>query len=935
VKLQIGTVRETDRLVPGLVSRVILRTAVLLAIIGWMSGAVDAQAASGRQPEAKPDPQLKISPLETLRNFEPASDEECRLGCGDEIIVDLVGRADLTAKLVVGPDGRITLPLAGDLMLAGKTREQAAKGIDAALLSYYTNLAAAVTVTRYMANKVLVLGAVERPGVHTFDAAPTLVEAVSRSGHQTGPNKASRIPECCAYQVAPAVAPLTLGKSGVLLNTFMIALAGLFFGVLAAVMAHKVDPKIYIAADVERVLGFAPLAQLPNFNEVSEDVAEEYMLRLASAIEHGRKQGSLRNCIFTGTGPGTGVSTLVNRVRAMLEAIGCTTILVDAAGARPPVQHSSADPKGADSGSPERALHLVPGGRAARPAALERMAEETGTEEDSLVLTDTAPLSVSAETEYLARFVDCAIVVIESGVTTRDELRKTAQTLQRLNIGTVGFVLNRVALAKADPAFRPSVEAVETHLRAQGASASRRQEPSSPSGFEEPVGENPAPSRATSPRSLFEPEVAAAAAAVARFSAPPAQKPGSRPAVCLPSLPMGPIPVAQAVRRFSLPFSTELAAESGEPIAVPPIDEPAAPGPPSPASSLPGAAEPAVTKAAPDPQPDPLLMPVDLRPRSQEQEPPAAIADPPVRVAEDNPLAPFPGPAEDIAIAAGLPTDPLSSSHPIAATVPSSTSTPVQENSAPAIAVRANLPMSATGPKETIRARSSIGDKFAVPKEPPGIAEPPIAPDQVIAPEPAKDPRPDPAAVGPAPDPPWWLSDRPHNPEPVRPPVLWQPARMRTSNPAFARPAIGNAPNSRTSAIAAAQKSDSHSDSDSAPTDRDSRLSGLRNLLFVLGLKNPRSGEESPPQPATSGPKTDPEPIVGAERSIAEDDPPTAAAASPRLATEPPEVLPPRPVVIEFDQLEERPGESSRPDRCPPDDRIATLPSKRGQYKKS
>ena len=29
------------------------------------------------------------------------------------------GAADLAAKLVVGPDGRITLPLAGDVMLAG------------------------------------------------------------------------------------------------------------------------------------------------------------------------------------------------------------------------------------------------------------------------------------------------------------------------------------------------------------------------------------------------------------------------------------------------------------------------------------------------------------------------------------------------------------------------------------------------------------------------------------------------------------------------------------------------------------------------------------------------------------------------------------------------------------------------------------------------
>jgi hypothetical protein len=59
-------------------------------------------------------------------------------------------------------------------------------------------------------------------------------------------------------------------QSGVLRNAVLIAFAGLFFGILAAVAAHKLDPKVYIAADVELVLGFAPLAQLPDFNEVSD-----------------------------------------------------------------------------------------------------------------------------------------------------------------------------------------------------------------------------------------------------------------------------------------------------------------------------------------------------------------------------------------------------------------------------------------------------------------------------------------------------------------------------------------------------------------------------------------------------------------------------------------------------------------------------------------
>ena len=39
----------------------------------------------------------------------------------------------MQAKVVVGPDGRISLPLAGEVMLAGLTRPEAAKAIEAAL----------------------------------------------------------------------------------------------------------------------------------------------------------------------------------------------------------------------------------------------------------------------------------------------------------------------------------------------------------------------------------------------------------------------------------------------------------------------------------------------------------------------------------------------------------------------------------------------------------------------------------------------------------------------------------------------------------------------------------------------------------------------------------------------------------------------------------
>lgn len=267
-----------------------------------------------------------------------------------------------------------------------------------------------------------------------------------------------------------AVVPLHPTISGILKNALPLALGGLFLGLLAASIANHLDSRIYIAADIEQVLGYAPMAVLPDFDEVSDEVAAEHLLRLSAAIEHARKQGTLKSCIFTGTSSGTGVTTVVTRVRDILEAMGRPTVLLDASGTPPPASRASAAVSGIESASGQPATQT--GSRST--ALLQRVAAETEMQRESLVLTDTAPLAISAETEYMVRFVDCAIVVLESGVTTRAQVLASLNTLQRLEVAAVGFVLNRVGLAKADPEFRNSVREIEKHLQAQSLSASRR-----------------------------------------------------------------------------------------------------------------------------------------------------------------------------------------------------------------------------------------------------------------------------------------------------------------------------------------------------------------------------------------------------------------------------------------------------------------------------
>ncbi len=159
----------------------IVRNALIASLLAATFALVGARAQEtlAQSPEGSG---LKPNPLAALRAFEPAADGEYQIGPGDELTLDFGGRTELTGKKIVGPDGRITIPLAGSILLADKTRDEAAATIVEALKPYYSNLAVTVGVDKYTSNRVLLLGAVDKPGIMAFDTAPTLLEVVTRGG---------------------------------------------------------------------------------------------------------------------------------------------------------------------------------------------------------------------------------------------------------------------------------------------------------------------------------------------------------------------------------------------------------------------------------------------------------------------------------------------------------------------------------------------------------------------------------------------------------------------------------------------------------------------------------------------------------------------------------------------------------------------------------
>jgi polysaccharide export outer membrane protein len=240
-----------------------------------------AQASTADEP-ATSNPQLKLSPMKTLQNFEPAENEEYALGPGDEISLDFPGRPELSGKKVVGPDGRITLSLAGALNVADKNRNEVAKLVVEALSPYYKDLTVTINIEKYGSNRVVIIGSVQHPGVLYFDNTPTLLDVIARGGllanaAGNGPSNGTAvrdgIPERCAIyrgndqvvwvdlkqllQSGNSMADLRLRRNDIV---FVPAQQEIFVSVLGSVMhagAIPLTPESTLASVLAQAGGLA------------------------------------------------------------------------------------------------------------------------------------------------------------------------------------------------------------------------------------------------------------------------------------------------------------------------------------------------------------------------------------------------------------------------------------------------------------------------------------------------------------------------------------------------------------------------------------------------------------------------------------------------------------------------------------------------------
>jgi protein involved in polysaccharide export with SLBB domain len=107
------------------------------------------------------------------------------LGAGDGLTINLWGGISQSFNRVIDREGKIALPEAGSLVVAGLTLQQARSNIESALKQQYHNAQVDVTIGRLRTVRVYVVGDVQRPGAYDVSSLSTPLNAIYEAGGPT------------------------------------------------------------------------------------------------------------------------------------------------------------------------------------------------------------------------------------------------------------------------------------------------------------------------------------------------------------------------------------------------------------------------------------------------------------------------------------------------------------------------------------------------------------------------------------------------------------------------------------------------------------------------------------------------------------------------------------------------------------------------------
>jgi polysaccharide biosynthesis/export protein len=104
------------------------------------------------------------------------------IGNDDVLAINVWKETDISRSIPVRSDGRISLPLVGELQAAGRTPLQLEGDIAARLQKYIADPEVTVMVQEIHSQKFNILGEVVKPGSYSLEMASTVLDAIAAAG---------------------------------------------------------------------------------------------------------------------------------------------------------------------------------------------------------------------------------------------------------------------------------------------------------------------------------------------------------------------------------------------------------------------------------------------------------------------------------------------------------------------------------------------------------------------------------------------------------------------------------------------------------------------------------------------------------------------------------------------------------------------------------
>ena len=161
-------------------------TIALGLILGGFSGSVSAQApvaAPESSTSSSSAPAATTTPVQTaMPSTGKPHDNTFVIGNADHLMINVWNEPEISRSIPVRSDGRISLPLAGEVQAAGRTPLQLEQEIATKLLSYITKPEVTVMVEQINSQKFNILGQVAKPGSYPLTVETTVLDAIAEAG---------------------------------------------------------------------------------------------------------------------------------------------------------------------------------------------------------------------------------------------------------------------------------------------------------------------------------------------------------------------------------------------------------------------------------------------------------------------------------------------------------------------------------------------------------------------------------------------------------------------------------------------------------------------------------------------------------------------------------------------------------------------------------